>query len=72
MTNPNCDNVKCRKENGEVRVLPAGGAGNLILCKDCFEYELAFRRMRNKSLGKDAQFKTPTWESCKVYNIGGK
>lgn len=52
---------------GEVRVLPTGGDGNSILCRACFDREIRYRRDRNRQLGKDCQFKLPTWEECKVY-----
>ncbi len=33
MHNNYCDGDHCRAETGEVRVLPYGGEGNLILCR---------------------------------------
>ena len=53
--------------SGEVRLLPTGGDGNLILCQKCFEYELSWRRERNRGLAPFAQFSLPTWESAKIY-----
>jgi hypothetical protein len=67
MKNPNCDNDKCRSSTGQVRVLPTGGDGNAILCRACFDYELRWRRERNRELSKDCQFKLPSWDSLKVY-----
>jgi hypothetical protein len=66
VTNWNCDGSgpHCA---GEVRVLPTGGDSNLILCKNCFNHEIAYREDRNKDLSKDARFKLPTWESLRVY-----
>lgn len=52
---------------GEMRVLPTGGDSNAILCKFCFEREIAYRRERNRDLGEDCKFKIPAWEDCKVY-----
>ena len=52
---------------GEVHVMPTGGDGNLILCRQCWENELAYRRDRNRSLGVFAQFDTPAWNDAKVY-----
>lgn len=66
--NPNCDNDKCNSPNGQVRVLPSGGDSNLILCRSCFEYEIRYRKERNRELSKDCQFKLPKWEDLKVYN----
>jgi hypothetical protein len=65
--NPNCDGYKCGSKTGEVRLLPTGGSSNLILCRRCFDYEIAFRKDRNKELGKFAQFKLPAWEELEVY-----
>jgi hypothetical protein len=67
MKNPNCDNEMCRTETGEVRVLPSGGDSNLILCRACFNYEIFFRRDRNKYLSEDAQFDLPTWKELGIY-----
>lgn len=66
--NPNCDGSGPHILNGQVRVLPTGGDSNAILCKLCYRREIAFRRDRNKELGKDAQFKLPAWEELKVYS----
>lgn len=65
--NPNCDGSGPHILNGEVRVLPTGGDSNAILCKLCFKREIAFRKERNRDLGKDFQFQLPDWESLKVY-----
>ena len=52
---------------GSVRVMPTGGEGNLILCRQCWENELAYRRDRNRSLGVFAQFALIAWNDAKVY-----
>ena len=65
--NPNCDGDKCGSEKGEVRLLPTGGNSNLILCRRCFDNEIAFRKDRNKELGQFAKFKLPAWEDLEVY-----
>jgi len=65
--NPNCDGDHCTWSVGEVRVLPLGGDGNLILCKTCFAHEIRFRKERNRELSTDAAFDLPTWESLEVY-----
>jgi len=67
MKNWNCDNDKCLSATGEVRVLPTGGQGNLILCRACFLHELRYRQERNRALSVDCQFELPTWDSLKVY-----
>ncbi len=66
MNNPNCDGSGPCAE-GEVRVLPTGGDSNAILCAWCFRREMNYRLDRNRDLGKDCQFKIPTWQSLKVY-----
>lgn len=66
MTNPNWDGSgPCH--SGQVRVFPAGGGSNFILCRHCFGRELAFRRDRNKELSVDCWFAMPSWESLLVY-----
>lgn len=66
MNNPNCDGSgPCHPS--QVRVLPTGGDSNGILCRYCFNREIAFRRDRNRDLSKDCQFKLPTWDSLKIY-----
>ena len=65
--NPNCDNDKCTDPRGQVRTMPTGGGGNIILCRTCWENELRFRQERNKELGKDVQFDLPSWESSLPY-----
>ena len=65
--NPNCDGDKCTEARGEVRRLPLCGGGNLILCKTCYRNEMAFRRDRNRELGKADRFDLPAWKTLKVY-----
>lgn len=69
MQNPNCDGSgPCHP--GRVRVLPTGSQphhGNMILCGQCFSREIAWRKERNRELGKDCQFQLPTWGSLKPY-----
>jgi hypothetical protein len=64
MKNPNCDNIHCTKANGEVRLLPTGGDGNMIVCRSCYEHEMAFRRSFSK---RGVKPDLPSWESLKVY-----
>lgn len=54
----------------EVRVLPLGSNphhGNLILCRACFEREIAFRRERNRELARANWFALPAWDSLAKY-----
>jgi len=62
----NCDGSGPHTD-GDVRVMPTGGDGNLILCRQCWENELAYRRDRNRSLGAFAQFDIIAWNDAKVY-----
>ena len=66
MKNLNCDGAHCISEFGEVRLLPYSSEGNTILCYSCFEYEKAFRVMRNKAVGEDI-FNIPKWSNLAVY-----
>lgn len=54
----------------EVRVLPIGGGANMILCRACFDHEIAYRRERNKRLSEAAQYVLPTWDSLEVFKSG--
>lgn len=69
MKNPMCDGSgPC--DPGAVRVLPLGGNphhGNLILCRCCFERELAYRRDRNRDLAPSAAFALPKWTDLQPY-----
>lgn len=68
--NPNCDGEHCLTVEGIVRVLPTGGDGNAILCRKCYEVEMAFRRDRNRELAPECQFLLPPWYTLKIYDPG--
>jgi hypothetical protein len=62
-----CDGSCCEdKPVGLVRVLPDGD-GNILLCFDCFEHEMEFRRERNLHLDAQNKYELPTWESLKEF-----
>lgn len=63
--NPNCDGGYCTSNTGEVRVLPAGSAGNLILCHSCYDAEINYRKVRNLEVCNP--FDLPKWEDLEVY-----
>lgn len=65
--NANCDGEHCRYQ-GEVRLLPMGSDGNLILCAACHAHEIAWRRERNRELSPDARYDLPKWASLEVYD----
>ena len=54
--------------SGDVKLLPTGGDSNAILCRQCWENELAYRRDRNRSLGVFAQFDLPSWQDANPYD----
>jgi hypothetical protein len=65
MHNPNCDGDHCRKEIGEVRLLPIGGDGNIIVCQSCYAHEMKYRR--NRIALDKVEFDLPKWEALKLY-----
>lgn len=52
----------------EVRLLPLGAGGNVIICLDHFCDEITFRRERNRNLDKECQFDLPAWEDLVIYD----
>jgi hypothetical protein len=53
---------------GEVRLMPTGGDGNLILCRQCWFRENTFRLDRNRELANFAKFQIIEWQNAEVYN----
>lgn len=66
MQNRNCDGAHCTSITGEVRRLPLMLTAQLILCKDCFEAEIRFRKHINRKAGMRETY--PKWEELEVYN----
>lgn len=64
--NPMCDGSHCYRTEGEVRLLPYGGDGNMIFCIDCFIHEINWRRHSNMEAGKQL-YEIPVWRSLKIY-----
>lgn len=64
--NWNCDGSGPCSE-GSVKLLPLGGGANLILCKNCWNREMEYRKTRNLSLGTFAQYDIVRWEDGKLY-----
>ena len=65
MENPNCDGQgsgACTP--GEVRVLPIGAGGNLILCRLHFRKEAAYQSVRGP---KEEWGPVALWKDAKVY-----
>lgn len=67
MQNYNCDGNRCQNANSQVRVLPLSGNSNLILCQDCFDHEIKYRKARNKELEKQNRFGLPVWDQLEIY-----
>ena len=66
MNNPNCDGTHCVHASGEVRLLPYGGGGNIILCKNCYLHEMRYRAQRNVEL-RATVYAIPAWKDLAVY-----
>ena len=66
--NPNCDHNRCTSPNGEVRLFPIGGGGNMILCRACYRIEFVYliERIANESI---EPFEIPMWSELKKYTI---
>ena len=64
--NNNCDGSNCKFNAGVVKYIPLED-GNLILCKSCYQHEMAWRHMRNKELSKENRFDMPKWSKLETY-----
>lgn len=53
---------------GAVRLLPAGGDGAIIVCRQCLAREIEFRKLRNIELSEEARFSLPKWGELELYN----
>ena len=53
----------------EARVLQTGGGSNIFLCREHYEYEMKWRRERNRGLEDFAQFSLPEWEELPICDI---
>ena len=50
----------------EVRLLPIGGGGNVIVGRQSYEKEMAFRRER---IAAGVPFDLPSWDDLRVYPV---
>ena len=71
MMNAYCDGGNCTDPNAETRKLPCGQM-NLIVCIDCYNKEIAFRKDRNIQLAKNGKgfgerWDIPEWDSLAIY-----
>lgn len=64
--NPNCDNDKCIISNGIVKLLPTSCNGHILLCKNCYEIEMKFRKSEIKRTGSEI-YQLPSWDSLEEY-----
>jgi hypothetical protein len=69
----NCDGGGPHR-SGEVRVLPIGGGGNLILCRACYGHEVGREMDRQRADGvPNSAWQIPLkWELLKIYWEDGK
>lgn len=51
-------------ESVEIRILPTGGGGNILVGRQGYEKEMAFRRERIKA---GVPFDLPKWEDLEIY-----
>ena len=65
--NPMCDGSRCSKDNGEVRIYPTGGGGNMILCYSCWVYENKFNYRRGVETENPQYFAQHDWNKSKIY-----
>lgn len=65
--NPNCDGMQCIESEGETRVYPLGGGGNLILCSHCFYLENRYRAERAKETDMPDAWPIVYWQDAKIY-----
>ncbi len=54
--------------HAEVRRLELGSGSGIILCRACFDREIAWRKERNKTLGYKCKFPLPKWETLEIYS----
>jgi hypothetical protein len=65
--NPGCDGNACKLPGGQLRIMPIYGEESLILCKDCYNAEIEFRKYSNKYLPTSASWDLPDWHSLAIY-----
>jgi hypothetical protein len=65
--NWNCDGGHCVFADGEVRVYPLGGDGNLILCLACFAHENRARRLKGVHYKRPEDWPQVDWSTAERY-----
>jgi len=65
--NWNCQGADCLEPDGEIRLIPCGGGGDLILCHECYMKEMLWRHERNKSLPVENKYPIPRWSNLEVW-----
>jgi hypothetical protein len=66
--NWNCDNDKCRYPDGEVRLYPIGGGGNMILCRTCWAWENQYRHYRGIETKRPIDWPELDWRCAEVWD----
>lgn len=76
--NPLCDGDSDACDIGEVRVLTTNpyicyarkeaiAAGSLVLCRNCYERQMIYRRAVNVRLDVTTRYGVPVWEQLPIY-----
>lgn len=71
--NTMCDCNHCIQPDGEVRLLPTGGDGNMVVCYACYIHEAMSFLERAKEINEGFLYikvgasSLPKWTSLKVY-----
>lgn len=67
--NPNCDGAGPHL-SGQVRVYPAGGGGNFILCRLCWFAENRYAEERGRETGQPQNWPEQSWPDARIYESG--
>lgn len=73
-SNPSCDSGMCLRPDGELRVFTVSAVGRLVLCQDCFNKEMTWRKHINELMvraGDHDDFPIPEWTKLPLYNPKG-
>jgi hypothetical protein len=66
--NVNCCGDHCTNPQGEVRVYPLGGGGNLILCHSCWANENRYRYNRGVETKNPGNWPQLDWAKAETYS----
>ena len=65
--NPMCDGTHCKMEDGEVKLYPVGGGGNLILCVVCWANENRHNFNRGQEQSNPEDWPQHNWFHAETY-----